>query len=328
MKKIYTSILFLLVTPTVFAQLQFTANNCFQLNDSSKLGFAVLAQGFDNFVSQTGNNYTWDFTDTGTPGPWTNWTNPTISYNFQPSSQSIHTPFAASQINEYSIVAFPRDHFFTYSANQDTLYANGYYKTSNIVYIPQVPYLTFPLSFSDSVFHYQSITMGVNGPPASVSRYWIYDGFGTVKLPYGTENNVFRIRTKQIDSLTSINYAIINEEIIWFRQDGIPLLRFEKQGTNSIYVYYASMQGTNSINENSLKSSISIFPNPFTDIISFSNVPNENIKQVLLYDSQGVLMFSEYGKPLSINTANLNKGIYIIEILLSDNSVIHRKLIK
>ncbi|CAN5411363.1 hypothetical protein BH10BAC1_BH10BAC1_13170 [soil metagenome] len=186
--------MFLSFTTTMtFAQAQFNASNCFQLNDSAKLGFAVVSQSFDNFIAQTGSSYTWDFTTTGTPGPWTSWTSPTALYKFQPSSASIHLPFASTEINEYASLPFARDHFYTYSTIQDTLYCDGFYTSSDKVYLPRIPYLTFPLNYSDSVYTQTTQTGGTALGPGVISRYWIYDGFGTVKFPYGTESNVYRI---------------------------------------------------------------------------------------------------------------------------------------
>lgn len=319
MKKNYIQLFMSFISTMTFAQTQFTASNCFQLNDSSKLAFVVVSQNFDTYISQTGNNYTWDFTNTGFPGPWGTWTTPTTPYKFQPSSQSIHSVFQSTQINEYANLAFARDHFYSYSTNNDTLYFYGYYAGSNYPYYTPFPYLTFPLSFSDSVYTH-TIQKSGNTVIGSVSRYWIYDGFGTVEFSYGTQNNVFRIRTKQIDT-TMINGNFISantsEEIIWIRQsDGIPVLRFQKQGTTSIAVYYASVDGATGITEANIKNPLYIFPNPTNDIISIISDNKPTKKEYQIINQLGcVIMKGILDKEISqIDISSFSEGIFFLQV--------------
>ncbi|MCE9540521.1 MAG: T9SS type A sorting domain-containing protein [Bacteroidetes bacterium] len=319
MKKNTIHLFLSLISTITFAQSQFTSNNCFQLNDSSKLGFVVVSQSFDNYISQTGNNYTWDFTTTGFPGPWGTWTTPTISYKFQPSSQSIHSTFQSTQINEYANVAFARDHFYSYSPSSDTLYFYGYYAGSNHPYYTPFPYLTFPLSYTDSVYTY-TIQKSGNTVVGSVTRDWIYDGFGTVKFSYGTENNVYRIRTKQIDtSMVNNNFisATVSEEIIWFRQsDGVPILRFVKQGATAIYAYYASVSGSTGVIENELSNLISVYPNPSTNYISIKSDKVLFGSKYMILDQTGrqVLTGKLNNETTLVDISQLATGVYLFQV--------------
>jgi hypothetical protein len=331
MKKNYTLLFFLLCSIIVFAQPQFTSTHCFQVNDSSKIGFAIVNQSFEDFIPATGNNYTWDFTTTGTPGPWTTWTAPTASYLFQPSTQSIHTPFHGTEINEYAVLSFSRDVFYTYSSNQDTLYYDGLYSNANYAYKPRVPYLTFPLNYTDSVHSYTKQFGNPNQPTnatGSVTRYWMYDGYGTVKLPYGTATDVYRVRTKQVDSSYIINFVTPYEEIIWFRQsDGIPILRFLKNGT-LISAYFASVDATSGIDDESNSLTVSVYPNPFTNSINITIANNEKLEKVRIFDAIGKLIISEQNiVQNTINTEELNSGVYFVEVI-TDKSVVFKKMIK
>lgn len=332
MKKHYTLSLFLLLSILMFAQPQFTSTHCFQVNDSSKIGFAIVSQSFDDFIPATGNNHTWDFTTTGTPGPWTTWAAPTASYLFQPSTQSIHTPFHGTEINEYAVLSFSRDLFYTYSSNQDTLYYNGLYSNANYAYKPRVPYLTFPLNFSDSIHAYTKQYTNPNQPTVatgSVTRYWIYDGYGTVKFPYGTVTDVYRVRTKQVDSSYIINFVTPYEEIIWFRQsDGIPVLRFLKNGT-LISAYFSSAETTNTIAENTKKNQPTLYPNPFTNVLNIVSNNSDNTTEIGIFDAQGKVVYSKsYIKnKTSIDTENLQKGMYYVEIK-NNSGVFYNKIIK
>lgn len=310
MKKIFIFISALTISTISLSQSQFTVNDCFQLNDSSKLGFAVYSQSYQNFISQTGNNYTWDFSTNG-------WSAPTTSYKFQPSSQSIHSLFNQSEINEYSNVMFARDLFFTHSSNQDTLYYEGLYTSTNYKYAPRVPYLTFPLNYQDSIYVYLKQFANPNQPTTatgSVTRYWIYDGFGSINLPYGTINNVFRIRTKQIDSVYVLNSGSVAEEIIWFKQnEGIPVLRFQKNST-VINAYYASSSTISGIKESSKTPMFTIFPNPATENITIKSSTELLNTNFSIIDINGKTVMKGSIKNLSenIDISKLTSGIYAI----------------
>jgi len=318
MRNLSFALLFTLLSSTIFAQSSFTSNNCFQLNDSSKIGLAVLSTSLDGFIDSTGNNYTWDFSSTGSPGPWTSWTSPTISYNFQPASLSIHSPFIGSEINEYALVAFARDNFYTYSSTQDTLYTEGFYNSSNKVYSPRIPYLTFPLSYSDSIYTYTPQDGGTAVGPGSVSRYWIYDGFGTLKLPYGTTNNVFRIRTHQTDSSSVLGSVLgISEELIWFSQaDGIPILRLVKVGPTTTVAYYASVSGSTSIDQLETTKFGSIYPNPATNYVSYNSENNVIGSKFIISDQFGkeVLTGRLINKTTNIDISKFATGIYLFQV--------------
>lgn len=303
-----------------FAQPQFTASNCFQLNDSSKLGAVIVNQSFDSYITQTGSNYTWDFSTTGFPGPWGTWTSPTTPYKFQPSSQSIHTTFQNTQINEYANVAFARDHFYSYSPMYDTLYFHGVnIGGTSYPYHTPFPYLTFPLSFSDSIYTRTIQKIG-NTVVGSVDRYWIYDGFGTVKFSYGTQNNVYRIRTKQIDS-TLINgnsiFGAVYEEIIWFRQsDGIPILRFVKQGPTFIYAYYASVDNVSALAESELSPSINIYPNPTNNLLSIKSDNGFLGLNFTITDQLGrqILTGKLSNEITTIDVSSFSTGVYFFQV--------------
>lgn len=316
---------------TAISQPQFTNNQCFQVNDTSRLGFAIVNQNFDGFKTLTGSNYTWDFSSGQIPGPWTSWASPTVEYKFQPSSQSIHTLFQNTQINEYANTPFARDLFYSYSNNNDTLYYEGLYSNTSYLAMPRFAYLTFPLNFNDSTGIWAQQFANPNQPTfatGSVTRSWKYDGYGTVVFPYGTVTNVYRIKTFQVDSNYIINLATTYEEFIWFRQsDGIPVLRFLKNGT-LISAYYASASGTTGLNENFNEMDVSVYPNPFNENIIISNHMNKNIELINLYDYTGKLILSKKNATDFISSTILNNGLYIIEVIFPDKTKIQKKLIK
>ncbi|MDX9907065.1 MAG: T9SS type A sorting domain-containing protein [Bacteroidales bacterium] len=72
---------------------------------------------------------------------------------------------------------------------------------------------------------------------------------------------------------------------------------------------------------------IEIYPNPFLEKISFASFSRYNIKQINLFDNLGRLVLSESGGE-TVNTSGLPGGIYIVAVVLTDNTTIRRKIIK
>ena len=76
---------------------------------------------------------------------------------------------------------------------------------------------------------------------------------------------------------------------------------------------------------------ISVYPNPFTSVLYVKNHDaGKPLKEVYLYDMYGrrVLSGSIKGEnPVMLNTGNLGKGIYIIEILTDDERFVERVII-
>ena len=74
---------------------------------------------------------------------------------------------------------------------------------------------------------------------------------------------------------------------------------------------------------------ISVYPNPFNEIITFNGLTNEK-NYIVITDAVGHIVYNEMlnNNSKSINLSSFAQGIYIIEVR-SDDSVIHRsKLIK
>ncbi len=310
-----TLLLILLCSASVFAQPSFQNNHCFQVGDATTLGTAIHFEDFSVPLSNKGPNAIWDYSST-------TWPAPTAPYIFQDAALSTHTTFANSDINEYATTTFGRDLFYTYSNNSDTLYLDGLYISNNYRYNPSIPYLNFPLNYLDSTYTHTKQYGNPNQPntpTGSVTRYWKYDAFGTVKLPDGTNQNCYRIRTHQIDSTYIINFATVYEELIWFRQtDGIPVMRFLKNAT-LITAYYANSSSVSGIDKNNV-SELKVFPNPASSALTIKTNEQEG-KQMLKYailNQLGQILTEGYSEN-TIDISELRSGIYFIKI---DNRVL------
>ncbi|MFN4082109.1 MAG: T9SS type A sorting domain-containing protein [Bacteroidia bacterium] len=326
--KHFLIIVFLALTNLTFAQPQFKRDNCFKTGDSGYVNSIVVTQNFDDFIFVTGSNYNWNFTSNGIPGPWGTWAQPNISYYFRPASQSGSSVFANSQINEYCEAAFTRNQYYTYAADNDTLYLDGFISSSiNYARTPSIPYLTFPLNFGDSVFTH-TILYGIPTQPTratgSVTRYWIYDGYGSISFPYKTFNNVFRIRTKQIDSTYIASMAVMYDEIIWFdASKGIPVLRFLKNGTLITAWYSNYVAEPTATKEFEGIGNIKVYPNPANNYLNIENYTNKNIQYVMAIDASGKKIMVEPNGDIS----SLANGFYLIQIIFEDGQIFSHKML-
>jgi hypothetical protein len=298
---------FFLTTTTMLAIAQsFQSSNCFQVGTEGTVNWAFSTSLYADALQNTGFNYQWDFTNYA-------WTTPTGAYTFTDGSSSGNATFSGSDLREYGLTTFTRELFYSYSENQDTLYYDGLASGSNYAYYPSIPYLTFPLQPMDSSYHHQSLyVMTGQGPTitGSATRTWKYDGYGTVVLPYGTQNNCFRIKTTQTDSTYITNFNVTYEEIIWFRAtDGLPVLRFQNQG-GYISCYYASVDNITNVSSEQSEEKL-LFPNPATDIVRFSWPYAGRID---VFDLSGRYVSCAYAAQGAVSLGELASGIYMIAI--------------
>ena len=91
--------------------------------------------------------------------------------------------------------------------------------------------------------------------------------------------------------------------------------------TNKMHSSSTGVNETFFRNENA----ITIYPNPFNNILNIPIINNESLEVVMLYDIIGNLLFST--KDQIINTNNLSNGTYFIEVK-TDKGLHHTKVVK
>jgi hypothetical protein len=82
-------------------------------------------------------------------------------------------------------------------------------------------------------------------------------------------------------------------------------------------------------NENFKLNQIAIYPNPTNDILNINyGTSTIDIKSIEIHDLLGKIVYQNNSKVESIDLSNLNKGIYLINILTENNGKVTKKLIK
>lgn len=97
----------------------------------------------------------------------------------------------------------------------------------------------------------------------------------------------------------------------------------EVSGTTTIYEiesnFNASLSETN-------KADFTLFPNPTNGILSING--NENIKEIKVIDVSGKMVMSQSGNNSTISLENLENGVYFVQIVTENNSIITKKVVK
>ena len=324
---LFLSAFLLLTTPdSLRSQPVFTGANCFKVFDYGTIGVITVPQNFSTYIPLTGPSYTWNFFGGGIVGPWGNISVPTEPYDFRPGSYSPVFPLQGAQINEYAPMQFGRDVFYSYSPDEDTLYYNGHYSGGTVYAVyPPVPYLTFPLSYGDSVTTVNYVPAQGNAV-AVIRRTHRYDGYGNIRLPYDTVTSVYRIRTTQIDSsLVPPPSATVTEEIIWFQAfTGIPVFRLVKS-PSGFFAYYASA-GLSSGLEQVDASGFTVYPVPFGDELNISIPAGFKLKNISVIDAGGRVVLNRDAEGLfhRLDAAGLAPGFYRL-LLFSDRGQVMSK---
>lgn len=73
--------------------------------------------------------------------------------------------------------------------------------------------------------------------------------------------------------------------------------------------------------ENLVYPAISLYPNPTSDTIMFTNVENLNIQGIVIRDITGKIILNKTGSSTYIDVKHLPQGIYILNVLAKDGSL-------
>ncbi|MGB1040444.1 MAG: T9SS type A sorting domain-containing protein [Flavobacteriales bacterium] len=138
-----------------------------------------------------------------------------------------------------------------------------------------------------------------------------------------------------LNSFNNPNYVEIPSSISNFATCGIGTIAGpegenvggDESGNNN------SNSKSSNLNENTIaKTNLLTFPNPATDIVTLRLYGNSGIKQVQLINAVGQIVFTKmYNESLAqvkIDVGKLPKGIYVLRVMDSDDSVLTKRVVK
>lgn len=217
---------------------------------------------------------------------------------------------------------------------------------SNIVMVYNNPqdYLHYPFQHLNSFTDNFSSTYTVSG-------FTIYrkgttvvtaDGYGSVKLPYGTLQNVLRVKaiSNFSDSTTGNVNQYIDTTVYWYKplvhSAVLKMQSLTTVGFNTTYTAgYLDQISVGFEEIQSKQLNLDLYPNPTTNnaVVQF-NLTSTQAVYINVYDNAGrlVLKQAESAMPggrntIHLPTSGLSNGVYMVEFI-TDNSTVVKKLIK
>ncbi len=306
------AVIFAIAASAALAQPAFTYNDFPNLGDAdtTMTGGQVMVKAD---VEATGNGHTWDFS--------------MLAYlpnfrqvvTYRPPQASSSAPFVDATIEEYGM-GVNGETVWIFRTSNDTLYRIRQGDNVNgAIYIPNYPDIVFPMSFGQVYQHSQ--TQNIGNPP--VSPAWVrtsrveYDGYGTLKLPWGTYTDVFRLKWYEVDSAIAVPNKNVYNSYFWYRRGGgVPLFRalwnVDLDATTAIYTTWASRAhaGAASVSEAQTER-FEIYPNPARDVVHLGDAPADEVEIVDLVGRSVIRQLDVSG---AIDVSMLATGSYFMRI--------------
>ncbi len=264
------------------------------------------------------------------------------------------SPTGTANMNHVDPAATPSSASFpdaTVSISQGSAYSyfegtsSGYFYDGVVASGNLIPYsdaekmMTFPFTYLDTYSdNFGAVfTSGVTITRAGTVNVTA-DAYGTLILPYGTLNNV--IRVKVIESYTD-SYTVTVPVVLtyastiyyWYKADThypvLSISSLDQDGTLYQGATYLDQAHISAVEENITNAiHLNVFPNPTNglSVISFELTQPEKV-QLAVYDNLGQLVemieqnqLGAGNQRYELNTANYASGLYTLKVLVGDKA--------
>lgn len=215
----------------------------------------------------------------------------------------------------------------------------GAYSSGNYIHLSNHnTLLKFPLTYGTTFTDTFAAQFDLFGSTMFISGTNTYtcDAWGTITTPFGTFNNVLRVRQVEIskDSIDFMGMPSVNitetESYNWYVagfHSPLMTINYDTTGSGTPYVsdakYYRGMMTTAVSDVASKVSTLNVYPNPATDNVTFGFdiAGTTAATNLVVYDATGRVVNSINGANLkagknevSINVNNLPAGMYIVRL--------------
>lgn len=291
----------------------------------------------DILPGNAGSNIYWDFSNL-----FVNHTPTTINY-IDPKSTKYSISFLSATVAYSSGTDFIN--YFKINNSENTILGTGYNDFKTVFSNPQT-LLTYPFKYGDELSDsFFCNTAGLADGLISGLTYVKADGWGTIKLPHNTYNNVLRIsyNISEKDSSFEMDCDKKTQKYVWY--DGIhktPILEITYSqmllSGDSVPYYFKYIlvaDFTNGLAEDfTIRTDFKLFPNPADQNTDISyDLNNESEVNLAIYNIYGELIrVVKSGKESSgyhienIPLTGFQPGIYFLQLKRND-SIMTQKLI-
>jgi hypothetical protein len=303
----------------------------------------AIDTAYQNPMLPGGSSAVWDYSNIQT--------NELDTIGFIPSSG---TPYQANfpTANLYGFDVQTNTHTY-FSTNANGLYFNGGVLNSTILaYNPPYIFMPTPFTFNNlrnetarfqiDTVYFDPVLGNINARIIrNVNITILCDGYGQLILPVATYQNTLRIRFTELtsDSILADLLGLGIYTTISATQSQITNFRFVKNGVNAYLLgITADSLGQNTItaeyqtnylalNTNEqLLSDPTIYPNPFKDVIRFSN--DITFDRISIYNQLGCEILTLENPSAPVSTIDLAPGIYLFKGYKNGIPIVKRKIIK
>ena len=232
------------------------------------------------------------------------------------------------------------DNYYESSASGLVLEGHHLTNVTTIVYNDKREFMFYPITFMDSrseTFDGEVenlISMQTFDRSGTIEI--IADGYGTLKLPYGTVENVLKVMSiidygDEWDGTPIGNY--IDTVITWHTGSlGVFIANTSVSYTNGVQqlqqtTYLSEEDLLTAVEESEKDLDIRFFPNPTSKILNIDNNQNELV-QLSIFSLTGAEVYSTQltqGRN-RIDLSNLENGVYILNYTL-DGEVMNQRMI-
>lgn len=250
------------------------------------------------------------------------------------------TPSAASFPD--ATVAISQDAAYSYfEGTSSAWYYDGVVASGNLIpYSDAEKLMEFPFTYNDSYSDNfgATFTAGVTITRAGTVNVSA-DAYGTLMLPYGTINNVIRVKVIEnyTDSYTTpggpvtLTYSATN--YYWYKADThypvLSISSLDQDGTLYQGATYLDQAHISAVEENIANAiNLNVFPNPSSSVstISFDLLQHENIV-LSIYNSVGELVelieqnqLGAGNHRYELNTSDYAAGLYTLKVAVGDKA--------
>jgi hypothetical protein len=217
----------------------------------------------------------------------------------------------------------------------------GHSDTNYIHFVDPKVFMKFPFTYNN-IFVDTSIVPLFGTAQMRYIDSNFADAYGTLTLPTGTYNNVLRVHTKTVQTITIGGMPFSSgatESYAWYAtgfHSPLAMLDVDTVGTGTPYInkarYYTSASGSTGVREDIVTASdLDIYPNPAGNEAQLHfTLKNEAGSSIVVMDMTGkaVMTINDCkagANTVSINTAALANGNYLV-LLRTNEGIATRKL--
>jgi hypothetical protein len=199
--------------------------------------------------------------------------------------------------------------YYVRSSSQLELTGHSYPNCmGSIVYSDNMIEYKFPFSYLDS------ITDTYTNIGGSGTATYVYDGYGTLITPFGTFNNVGRIKST-IDNQT---------EYAWFTGTTFQYLVARTINNNTSTLLYSNVMAN--VENKTFEPQVLIYPNPANNEVSITNIPIGSTLCITDITGKTIYSLAIRNEQTTIRTTDFENGVYFLQVM-NNGRMANKKLI-